>query len=77
MLTITMVTVAGILTICIHSVEMVEATGSCDPYCVVTVDGREVCLLVTITTMQLCECGYRYWSQITNQIAVLLTGTSW
>lgn len=49
--TVTMVTVAGILTIYVHSVEVGEKTGSCDPYCVVTVAGREVCLLVVITTM--------------------------
>jgi len=52
MVIITMVTVAGVLTICVHSVEVGESTGSCDPYCVVTVDGREVQFLDAIVTVQ-------------------------
>ncbi|XP_065906319.1 uncharacterized protein [Dysidea avara] len=51
--------VAGILTICIHSVEMVEATGSCDPYCVVTVDGREV-----LVTDHQSDCSIAHWDKL-------------
>ena len=52
MAVITVVTVAGVLTICVHSVEVGESTGSCDPYCVVTVDGKEVQFSDTIVTIQ-------------------------
>lgn len=39
-------TVAGVLTICVHSIKLHETIGSCDPYCVVSLDDREVCVIV-------------------------------
>ena len=46
-------TVAGVITICVHSIKLHEAVGSCNPYCIVWLDDREVWLFVTLT---LCAC---------------------
>ena len=69
-------TVAGVITICVHSVKLHDIIGSCDPYCIVSLDDREVCLcfhdnytcivwawLQVLVTDHQSDCSIAHWDK--------------